>query len=63
MRDLRYDEPALDEMLDDPVVRAVMARDRLRREDVLACVERARERLRVVYRKPSGICAAETDGA
>ncbi|MCA3246979.1 MAG: hypothetical protein ACKOEE_15390 [Tagaea sp.] len=45
MWDLRYDEPRLDEMLGDPVVRAVMARDRVSREELLACVERARGRL------------------
>ena len=42
MWDLRYDEPRLDEMLGDPVVRAVMACDRVTREDLLACVARAR---------------------
>lgn len=45
MWDLRYDEPRLDEMLRDPVMLAVMDRDRVTREDLLACVEHARRRL------------------
>jgi hypothetical protein len=45
MWDLRYDEPRLDELLGDPVVRAVMDRDGVSRADVLAWVERARRRL------------------
>jgi hypothetical protein len=38
-------EPRLDDVLGDPVVQAVMERDGVSREDVLACVERARRRL------------------
>jgi hypothetical protein len=45
MWDLRYGEPRLDDMLGDPVVRAVMDRDGVSREDVLACVEGARLRM------------------
>jgi hypothetical protein len=45
MWDWRYDEPKLDDMLVDPLVRAVMARDGVSREDVLACVEGARRRM------------------
>lgn len=45
MRDFRYDEPGLDEMLGDPVVQAVMARDGVSRAELLACVEGARRRL------------------
>jgi hypothetical protein len=45
MWDLRYDEPRLDELLGDPVVQAVMARDGVSRDELLACVEGARRRL------------------
>jgi hypothetical protein len=45
MWDLRYDEPRLDEMLRDPVMLAVMDRDRVTREELLVCVEHARRRL------------------
>lgn len=45
MWDLRYDEPRLDEMLRDPVMLAVMDRDRVTREDLMVCVEHARRRL------------------
>jgi hypothetical protein len=38
-------EPSLDEMLEDPIVRLVMARDRLRPDDVRAYVEAAVRRL------------------
>ncbi|MFM7347362.1 MAG: hypothetical protein ACKO1J_18570 [Tagaea sp.] len=44
MWDLRYDEPRLDELLGDPVVQAVMARDGVSRAELLACVEGARRR-------------------
>ncbi len=43
--DLRYDEPRLDDMLRDPVMLAVMDRDRVTREDLMVCVEHARRRL------------------
>ena len=43
--DLRYDEPRLDDMLRDPVMLAVMDRDRVTREELLVCVEHARRRL------------------
>jgi hypothetical protein len=39
-------EPPLDEMFDDPIVRLVMARDRLLPDDVRAYVEAAVRRLR-----------------
>lgn len=39
-------EPELDEMLDDPVLLAVMARDRVTRDELLAFVARARAALR-----------------
>lgn len=45
MWDLRYGEPRLDDLLGDPVMQAVMARDGVSREDVLACVEGARRRM------------------
>ena len=38
-------EPALDEVLDDPIVRLVMARDRLPPEEVRAHVEAVAARL------------------
>jgi hypothetical protein len=38
-------EPRLDDLLGDPVVQAVMARDGVSRADVLECVERARRRV------------------
>jgi hypothetical protein len=37
-------EPALDEMLDDPVVRAVMDRDGIGREEILDLVAAVQER-------------------
>ena len=45
MWDIRYDEPRLDDMLRDPVMLAVMDRDRVTREELLVCVEHARRRL------------------
>jgi hypothetical protein len=39
-------EPPLDEVLDDPIVRLVMARDRLLPDDVKAYVGAAMQRLR-----------------
>jgi hypothetical protein len=39
-------EPPLDEVLDDPIVRLVMARDRLMPDDVKAYVDAAMRRLR-----------------
>lgn len=39
-------EPPLDEVLDDPIVRLVMARDRLMPGDVKAYVDAAMRRLR-----------------
>jgi len=39
-------EPPLDEVLDDPIVRLVMARDRLTREEVQAQIEAAQRRRR-----------------
>lgn len=45
-RILRSDEePRLSEMLDDPVMHAVMARDRVTREELLAHIAALRERL------------------
>jgi hypothetical protein len=38
-------EPTLDEVLDDPIVRLVMARDQLTREEVQAQIEIARQQL------------------
>jgi hypothetical protein len=38
-------EPALEEILSDPIVRLVMRRDRIARADVLAAVYAARARL------------------
>ncbi|MBI3504871.1 MAG: hypothetical protein HY059_08510 [Proteobacteria bacterium] len=43
---LRFDEePRLSELIDDPVTKAVMARDRITREDLLACILAAQARL------------------
>ncbi len=43
---LRFDEePRLDELLDDPMTHKVMARDRVTREELLACIAEARARL------------------
>jgi hypothetical protein len=41
-------EPPLDEVLDDPIVRLVMARDRLTREEVRVHIEAARQQLRSI---------------
>jgi hypothetical protein len=41
-------EPPLDEVLDDPIVRLVMARDRLTREEVRVHIEAARRQLSVM---------------
>jgi hypothetical protein len=38
-------EPQLDEMLDDPVVQAVMARDGVERDELLDLVSAVQERL------------------
>ncbi len=40
-----HDEPSLEELLDDPVIQAVMACDRVEREDLLDIVVSARARL------------------
>ena len=40
-----HDEPSLEEMLGDPVIQAVMACDRVEREDLLELVVSARARL------------------
>jgi hypothetical protein len=39
-------EPQLDEVLDDPIVRLVMVRDRLTREEVRAQLDAAQQSLR-----------------
>lgn len=39
------DEPRLDEVLDDPVIRAVMARDGIRRAEMVDLVRAVREKL------------------
>jgi len=45
-RKLRLDEePRLGDLLDDPITKAVMARDRVTRDDLLAHIERAQARL------------------
>jgi hypothetical protein len=41
-------EPPLDEVLDDPIVRLVMARDRLTREEVRVHIEAVRQQLSVM---------------
>ncbi|MBI3452406.1 MAG: hypothetical protein HY057_06160 [Rhodospirillales bacterium] len=41
-------EPSLDEMLDDPVVQAMMARDGVKREALVALIAAARTRLGLV---------------
>ena len=43
---LRNREPSLDELLDDPVARAVMARDGCSEDAVRALVAETRQRLR-----------------
>jgi hypothetical protein len=40
-----HDEPSLEELLDDPVIQAVMACDRVEREELLDIVVSARARL------------------
>ncbi len=46
IRKLRSDEePRLADILDDPVMLAVMARDRITREDLLAQIEAVQARL------------------
>ena len=42
MWDWRFDEPKLDDMLGDPLVRAVMARDGVSREDVIRLLDATR---------------------
>jgi hypothetical protein len=44
---LRNAEPIVEELLDDPIAHLLMARDRQRPEQVWACVNDARQRLRV----------------
>jgi hypothetical protein len=46
------EEPIVEELLDDPIVRLMMARDRLQAEHVWACVTAAREKLKA--REASG---------
>ncbi len=48
-------EPTLREMLEDPLVRLLMDRDRVTREDLLAVLHGARTRL--------GFSASESDAA
>ena len=38
-------EPALDELLQDPMIELLMRRDRISRQDILRAVQRARQRL------------------
>jgi hypothetical protein len=47
-------EPPLDEVLDDPIVRLVMSRDRLTRDEVRAQIEAARQQLRKGRRAADG---------
>ena len=42
----RAEEPPLDEMLDDPIVRLLMLRDGIGRDEVLSTLETAYRRLR-----------------
>ena len=40
-----FSEPALKDLLDDPVLQAMLRRDRVSREDLLAVIAAARARL------------------
>ena len=48
----RAEEPPLDEMLDDPIVRLLMLRDGIGPEEVLSTLEGAYRRLRSSGRAP-----------
>ena len=52
-------QPPLDEVVNDPIVRIVIARDRLNGEEAQAQIEAARER----FRKPLRYGADELGGA
>ena len=45
-------EPTIDELLDDHIVRLLMARDLLTADEVRACVEATRQRLRARREPP-----------
>jgi hypothetical protein len=46
LRRFLHDEPPLAELIDDPMVRAVMARDRVSREGLIDVIRDAQRRLR-----------------
>jgi hypothetical protein len=41
-----HDEPTLAELIDDPMVRAVMARDRVSRERLIDVIQAAQKRMK-----------------
>jgi len=45
-------EPALDDLLYDPIVELLMRRDRIGRQDILRAVQRARQRLETACPQP-----------
>ncbi len=49
---IRNTQPSLSEILDDPIVGAVMRRDGVTREHVVAIVETVRRNLRTTGREP-----------
>ena len=53
--EILFDEPPIDEMLADPIVRLVMRRDRIGPGEVRAAIEAARRKLSL----RSGNCAAD----
>ena len=50
-------EPALDDLLHDPIVELLMRRDRISRQDILRAVQRARQRLESARPQPETLAS------
>ena len=50
-------EPALDELLHDPIVELLMRRDRISRQDILCAVQHARQRLESACPQPEALAS------
>jgi len=50
-------EPALDDLLHDPIVELLMRRDRISRQDILRAVQRARQRLESACPQPETLAS------
>jgi hypothetical protein len=50
-------EPALEDLLYDPIVELLMRRDRIGRDDIRRAVDYARQRLESAYPRPTALAS------